>query len=83
MDADEHDIWIQVIPLDVPTRPTMRGLYDVNVNLLVEVMRTAFILIAATPSNNLCDLVCRNISGHQEVLDVNLATFQLMTDPAI
>ena len=83
MDADKHYIWIQEIPLDVPTRPTMRCLYDVNVNRLVEVMRTTFILIAATPSNDLCDLVCRDISGHQEILDVNLAAFQLMIDPAV
>ena len=83
MDADEHDIWIQVIPLDVPTRPTMRCLYDVNVNRLVEVMRTTFILIAATPSNDLYDLVCRDVSGYQEVFDVYLAAFQLMIDPAV
>ena len=61
----------------------MRCLYDVNVNRLIEVMRTTFILIAATPSNDLCDLVCRDISGHQEILDVNLAAFQLMIDPAV
>ena len=61
----------------------MRCLNDVNVNRLVEVMRTTFILIAATPSNDLCDLVCRDISGHQEILDVNLAAFQLMIDPAV
>jgi len=61
----------------------MRCLYDVNVDRLVEVMRTTFILIAATPSNDLCDLVCRDISGHQEVFDVNLAAFQLMIDPAV
>ena len=83
MDADKHDIWIQVIPLDVPTRPTMRGLYDVNVNLLVEVVRATFVLIATTPSDDLCDLVCRGGSGHQEILDVNLAAFQLMIDSAV
>jgi len=58
-------------------------LYDVNVNRLIEVMRTTCILIAATPSNDLCDLVCRDSSGHQEVFDVNLATLQLMIDPAV
>ena len=61
----------------------MRCLYDVNVDRLIEVMRTTFILIAATPSNDLCDFVCRDISGHQEVFDVNLATLQLMIDPAV
>jgi len=83
MDADKHGIWIQEIPLDVPAPPTMRCLYDVNVNCPVKVMGATFIFIATTPPNDICDLDCRCGSGHQEILDVNLATFQLMIDPAV